>query len=172
MRLNLLFWCRLTGSHPETHTKRQATQHDYLPSLLGDGGLSYWNSVLWGKTYVVLGRLSQPRQNKIQHNTPDEPSKEGLLLFVLFEPLFTSVSTASRGHHPSLVSLVQLPPLYIKITLLTSFFPHPPHLGSNRRTLLVSQDRRHLFVTSWLYSMLAHTKRMYLLLYCFLTETT
>jgi hypothetical protein len=27
----------ITISHPETHTKRQATQHDCLPSLLGDG---------------------------------------------------------------------------------------------------------------------------------------
>jgi hypothetical protein len=27
--------------------------------------------------------------------------------------------------------------------------PPPPHLGSYTRTLLVSQDRRHLFVTSW-----------------------
>ncbi len=27
--------------------------------------------------------------------------------------------------------------------------PHPPHLGSYTRTLLVSQDRRHLFVTPW-----------------------
>jgi hypothetical protein len=28
--------------------------------------------------------------------------------------------------------------------------PPPPHLGSYTRTLLVSQDRRHLFVTPWL----------------------
>jgi hypothetical protein len=27
----------------------------------------------------------------------------------------------------------------------------PPHLGSYTRALLVSQDRRHLFVTPWLY---------------------
>ncbi len=27
--------------------------------------------------------------------------------------------------------------------------PHPPHLGSFTRALLVSQDRRHLFVTPW-----------------------
>jgi hypothetical protein len=28
--------------------------------------------------------------------------------------------------------------------------PLPPHLGSYTRPLLVSQDRRHLFVTTWL----------------------
>ncbi len=28
--------------------------------------------------------------------------------------------------------------------------PLPPHWGSNTRALLVSQDRRHLFVTPWL----------------------
>jgi hypothetical protein len=27
--------------------------------------------------------------------------------------------------------------------------PNPPHLGSYTRALLVSQDRRHLFVTPW-----------------------
>ncbi len=29
--------------------------------------------------------------------------------------------------------------------------PLPPHLGSYTRTLLSSQDRRHLFVTPWVY---------------------
>jgi hypothetical protein len=29
--------------------------------------------------------------------------------------------------------------------------PPPPHLGSYTRVLLVSQDRRHLFVTPWVY---------------------
>ncbi len=42
---------------PETHTKRQATQHGFLPSLLGDGDC---NSVRWGKKHFVLGRLEQP----------------------------------------------------------------------------------------------------------------
>ncbi len=28
--------------------------------------------------------------------------------------------------------------------------PHPPHLGAYTRALLVSQNRRHLFVTPWL----------------------
>jgi hypothetical protein len=55
--------------HPETHTKRQATQHGCLPNLLGDG----------------------------RHGKPNEPTKEGHLLFVLFESPFTSVSTVSRG---------------------------------------------------------------------------
>ncbi len=32
--------------------------------------------------------------------------------------------------------------------------PLPPHLGSHSRALLVSQDRRHLFVTPWAASIL------------------
>jgi hypothetical protein len=40
-----------------------------------------------------------------RHDKPNEPTKKRPLSFVLFESLFTSVSTDSRGH-PSLVSLV------------------------------------------------------------------
>jgi hypothetical protein len=35
----------------------------------------------------------------------NEPTKEEPFSFVLFESLFTSVSTVSRGHYYSLVSL-------------------------------------------------------------------
>jgi hypothetical protein len=60
------------------------------------------------KKIFVVGRLEQQRQDKnliYQHDKPNEPTKEGPLPFVLFEPPFTSVSTVSRGHH-SLVSLL------------------------------------------------------------------
>jgi hypothetical protein len=59
---------------PET-TKRQATQHGCLPSLLGDGdkGIEIVNGE---KKYFVLGRLEQPRQKKISWS--NEPPKEGL----------------------------------------------------------------------------------------------
>ncbi len=66
-----------------------------------------WNSVRWGKKYFVLGKLEQLRQDKNPFyllDKPKEPTKEGLLSFVLFESPFTSVSTVSRSH-PSLVSL-------------------------------------------------------------------
>jgi hypothetical protein len=59
------------------------------------------------KKYFVLGRLEQPRQNKnllCWHNQPNEPTKKGLLSYVLVESPFASVSTVSR-RHPSLVSL-------------------------------------------------------------------
>ncbi len=52
--------CPWTILLPETHIKRQVTQHDCLSSLLGDGG----NSVWWGKTYFIPGGLQQPRQDK------------------------------------------------------------------------------------------------------------
>ncbi len=38
------------------------------------------------------------------YDKPNEPTKEGLLSFVLNESLFTSVSTVIRGH-PSLISM-------------------------------------------------------------------
>jgi hypothetical protein len=38
-----------------------------------------------------------------RHYKPNEPTKKGQRSYVLFEPLFTSVSTVNRGH-PSLVS--------------------------------------------------------------------
>jgi hypothetical protein len=57
----------------------------------------------------ALGRLQQPRQDKIllyRHNEPNKPTrKEGPFSFVLLESPFTSASTVSRGHHSSLVSL-------------------------------------------------------------------
>jgi hypothetical protein len=92
-----------TQTDSETHTKRQATQQDCLPSLLGDRrwGQMNWNSVRRGRKYFVLGRLQQPRQEKnllYWHKDPNEPTKERPLLFVLFESQFASVSTVSRGH--------------------------------------------------------------------------
>ncbi len=48
------------------------------------------------KKYFVLGRLEQPMQNKnflYRHDKPKEPTKEEPYSFVLFESLFTSVST-------------------------------------------------------------------------------
>jgi hypothetical protein len=41
-----------------------------------------------------------------RHDKPNEPTNEKLLSFVLFEFLFTSVSTVTRGH-PSLFSLTR-----------------------------------------------------------------
>jgi hypothetical protein len=61
-----------------------------------------------GKTYFVLSRLEQPRQNKnllYRHYMPlpNEPTREGPLLSVLFEPPFPSVSNSEQG--PPLSSL-------------------------------------------------------------------
>ncbi len=72
VRVNLLIWEREFRDklyahnglnlfpHKTTiraHTKRQAIQHGYLPSLLGDG--DKWIEIVhgWGKKYFVLGRL-------------------------------------------------------------------------------------------------------------------
>jgi hypothetical protein len=40
------------NSHPETHTKRQATQHDCLPCLLGNG--DKWIEILCTVTKKIL----------------------------------------------------------------------------------------------------------------------
>ncbi len=92
---------------PETHTKSQATKHGCLPSLLGEGNKGVKIVLAEEKNIFVLGRLEQPRQNKILfylQNKHMEPTKEGPLSHVLFESPFTSVSTVNRGR-PSLVSL-------------------------------------------------------------------
>ncbi len=88
--------------------QQEAGDTAWLPGqLVGRWGQRNWNSVQGGKKYFVLGRLEQPRQNKnllYRRDKPHEPTKEGPLSFVLFESLFTSVSTVSSGHR-SLVSL-------------------------------------------------------------------
>jgi hypothetical protein len=65
-----------------------------------------------GKKYFVLGRLEQPRQNKgplYRHDKPNEPTKEGLLSFVLFESPF-NLCFKSQQAHPSLDSLDTIVP--------------------------------------------------------------
>jgi hypothetical protein len=91
--INWLFQPQRVINRAENHTKRQATQHGCLPSLLGDGNkkieIVYGG---WGK-YFVKGRLEQPRQKKslvtawlaqwtYQGRTPSS--------FVLFQSPFTS----------------------------------------------------------------------------------
>jgi hypothetical protein len=85
----------------------QSTQHGCLPSLLVDGGKRI-EKVYSEEKKFALDQLEQPRLNKnllYWHDKPKEPTKEGPLSFVLFESLFSSVSTVSRDH-PSLASLV------------------------------------------------------------------
>jgi len=95
---------------PETHTKRQATQHGCL-SKLGDGDKGI--EIVYDE--FLPGRLEQPRQNKnllYRQDKPNKPTKEGHLLFVvLFESPFPVVSTVSRGH-PSIVSLPPSPQIF------------------------------------------------------------
>ncbi len=66
---------------PKTHTKRQATQHGCLPSLLGDGDKGI-EIVMVRKKYFVLSWKEHPRQNKnllYRHDKPNEPNKKGPL---------------------------------------------------------------------------------------------
>jgi hypothetical protein len=87
---------------------------------------------MMGENYFVLGQLAQPRLNKnllYRHDKPNEPTKEGPLLIVLFESPFTSVSTVSRGH-PSLVSLdihmrLKFSIVPLKVPVLLPLIPAP-----------------------------------------------
>jgi hypothetical protein len=59
--------------------------------LLGDGDKII--DIMFGeeKIFIVIGRLEQPRKKKnllYRHGRPSEPTKEGHLLFVLFESPF------------------------------------------------------------------------------------
>ncbi len=78
--------CR-TVSWTETSIKRQVTS-TIAAQLAGGRGQMDWNSVRWGKTYFVLGRLQQPGQDKNflnRHNEPSEPTKKASLSFVLLK---------------------------------------------------------------------------------------
>jgi hypothetical protein len=89
---------------PETYTKRQATQHDFLPSLLCDGDKLVEMVYGEGKKICIgptRAAKAGPKCLVYWHNKPNEPTKEGPLSFVLIEYPFASVSTVSRGH-PSL----------------------------------------------------------------------
>ncbi len=64
---------------PETHFNRQATRHDCLPSLMGNGNkiieIVYGDD---GDEYFVLGRLQQSRKGKnllYRHGEPNPPTK-------------------------------------------------------------------------------------------------
>jgi hypothetical protein len=76
----------------ETHTKRQATQHSCLPSLLGDGNTG--TEIVYGerkkKIFYWAEQSSQGRA-KIYCTGMTSQIKEGPLSFVLFESPFTSV---------------------------------------------------------------------------------
>ncbi len=92
---------------PETHTKRQATQHGCLPSLLGDRDKGI--EIMFGeqkKLYRAIWptRTSKGEQKSLVPARQAQPTKKGPLSFVLFESPFTSVTTVSRGY-PSLVPL-------------------------------------------------------------------
>jgi hypothetical protein len=86
----------------ETYFKRQATRHDCLPSLLGDGE----NELKWctvRKKCFVLGRLEQPRHEKIILYWSRGPTKKGPLSHVIFE--YLSFNSQYRGHPYSLSGL-------------------------------------------------------------------
>jgi hypothetical protein len=78
----------------ETHTMRQATQHGWLASLLGDGDKG--TEIVYGEEKnIFLGRLDQPKQNKylVPARQAQRTNQERTLSFVLFESPRTAVST-------------------------------------------------------------------------------
>jgi hypothetical protein len=92
---------------PETNTKRQATQHDCLPSLLGGGHKGIKIVREEKNSFTGPTRAAKAEQKSlVPAPQAQEPNKEEPLSFVLFESPFTSVSTVSIGHH-SLVFVVR-----------------------------------------------------------------
>jgi hypothetical protein len=81
-------------STSETQTKRQATQHGCLPSLLGDGDKGIEKYRVRKKYFV---QLEQPRLKKISCTGRTSQTRKDPFLFALFEPPFTSVSTVARA---------------------------------------------------------------------------
>jgi hypothetical protein len=99
---------KLHKVHPETHTKRQATQHGCLPCLLGVG-LRNSNSVRWGKRFFYWADQSSQGRTKIYYtgtlSPMNQPRKRTSFHLSSLSPhSCTSVSTVSSGN-PSLVSL-------------------------------------------------------------------
>jgi hypothetical protein len=92
---SLLYW-RIVNR--DTQTKRQATQHDCLPSFLGDEDKGIEKVYYEEKNILYWADESNQGRTKIscQHRKPNEPTKKGLRSFFLIEFPFTSVSTASR----------------------------------------------------------------------------
>ncbi len=76
----------------DMYTKRPATEHGYLPCLLGDGDKGM--ELVYGEEKIFCSgptRAAKAEQTQLtnQERTP---------LFVLFEPPFASVLTVSRSH--------------------------------------------------------------------------
>jgi hypothetical protein len=92
-----------TMAQPETHIKRQATQHDCLPSLLS-GGDKLPEIVYDDEKHVLYwtnySNLKAGQKSILPAQRAIEPTKEEP--FVLLGSPFTSVSTVSRGHFPGL----------------------------------------------------------------------
>jgi hypothetical protein len=72
------------------HLSKQATPHDGLHGLLGDGDKVYGEEII--SFYWAM--LEQP----------NESTKEGPLAFELFESAFTSISNSQQGPHLSSLS--------------------------------------------------------------------
>ncbi len=90
----------------DTHTRRQATQHGCLPSLLGDGGQMNLN-IVWWKKFLSTVPAEQSSQGRTKYLVParqaQQATRKGPFSFVLFESPFTPVSKSQQG--PPLSSL-------------------------------------------------------------------
>jgi hypothetical protein len=78
--------------------------------LLGDGDKGIEIGYVRKKIFCSgPTRAAKAEQNLVYRlGKPNEPIKEGLLLVVLFESLFASVSTVGRGHSYVLPLLMTL----------------------------------------------------------------
>jgi hypothetical protein len=86
-------------SQQETHTNRLATQHDWLPSLLGDGGKCI--EIVNGEEKLFFTGTTKTAKEGQKYLVNARQAQRTILgrtlTFALFESPFTSVSTVSRG---------------------------------------------------------------------------
>jgi hypothetical protein len=92
---------------PETHIKRQVTQHDCPSILLGDGGTKEVEKCTMRKQIFCTGptRAAKAGQKSLVPAPRAQSTNQLKDSFVILESPFASVSAVSRGH-PTLMYLV------------------------------------------------------------------
>jgi len=108
MRLPLIPPSSFCDFAPETHIKSQATRHDCLPSLLGDG--DKLSEKVFGEEIFCTGQtiVVKAGQKYLVPAHRAQCSNQGRTPFIctgiLLESPFASVLTVSRGHPSKVLS--------------------------------------------------------------------
>jgi hypothetical protein len=113
----------------------------------------YWEQLLLSNDrnrfrWVVLGLSQDGAGTNLFENFRENSLKRGLSNDTTVNPpRFSLVNTFKYGVRST--NFIWAPCAQLYSLAENPATPPPPHLGSYTRALLVSQDRRHLFVTPW-----------------------